>query len=988
MNSLDYLYVDLARREVLQSEAGDLKTFTNLIAGQKVQFALRFLSRLSNGDLSEVNLEILSLRVGLGRIDARPESGSYRVQVGEGPSTSQNTTRDIEWNESAIDVEEALNAVPLRPDDFVCNEESGSISIRREDGADVALHVHAQQLRPLSMGKIERVRVVGVSVYYLRLIQAPASFSDWSERRLPAAPSVKTLQNGGYIETDQSIRFWNEIQELTVPSDFRGSYQFRTTDTFKRSAVLDRLAGIQEIQTALNDMFRDEDGKVTVTNPATNVANIEFGSLTPGIILSGLQAKDIPQMAVEVFSTPPGSYVFELDLATAGIAELLRESESATLPFEAEALVYKNPAVPAEGVMTVKLWSAEASVRRPMLWEGLANNAPAGWQDRIVPKDYVPFTNDQILIGQQQAVLRLIGAQQTVIDHNLAGQGQTGGVVAVIVREAANNGIQLSDSYYTIRYPSINSVSIKIDESAYLTRYVGDGVAKTFAPKHPLSVPLGAFVGTLQSTGYVWTPVSNFDIDQGKVVFTSAPPVGQVFAIGGIPGASSIAVSIIGYGPASAFQAHTHTMQQIQGLSDFMNNVLERVTNLEKVVPRGGAVSVASSIPPKSISIPSYGEILPDLAIEGAEGVSIASQISGTTAISGTALQAQQKEQEAAALRIKAEEDAKLAAAQEAAKAAAEQVKVKAVQEAAQKKTSVISNIVIQQFGTISETTTNQTSTTTTSTGTTTTVTPVTVKTLGPTMFPALRGGKYPMLLPALHAVAQDIASVPSVAAATGIVYRNTASGPLALPAGAGRKAQSVPVGGYFGGDGRALYALRRAGETNSYHPIEMERELVRVVVRAAQFQENSVLSLPWQLDLSFLTSTITAGGGYVMPIEVAPLPDAGTPAPVGVNTGAVGEFVLLGAPRITFSRGVTETRQFSLKLSRLRVLEDGQSILRSTSRITDYGVESIGPAVPAGDFLLTIRLAQWDVDDSTPAPAGQVGVLMPATQMTIEQTI
>jgi hypothetical protein len=995
MNSLDYLYVDLARREVLNSEAGDLKTFTNLIAGQKVQFALRFYSRLSNGDLSEVNLDILSLRVGLGRIDARPESGWYRIQVGEGPSTQQNTTREIEWSESAIEIEEALNALPLRPDDFVCNEENGSISLRLQDGSDVPLHVYTQGLKPLSIGRIERVRVGGVSVYYLRLIQAPVSFSDGSERRLPAAPSIKTLQNGGYQETSQSIRFWNEIQELTVPSDFRGSYQFRTTDTFKRSAVLDRLAGIQEIQTALNDMFRNEDGAVKVTNPATNIANIEFGSLTPGIILSGLQARDIPELVVEVFSAPPGSYIVDLDLSTAGIADLLRNNESVTLPFEAEALVYKNPDEPSEGVMTVKLWSTEASVRRPMLWDGLANNAPAGWQSRIIPKDYIPFTNDQILIGQQQAVVRLIGVQESIIDHNLGGSGQNAGVVAVIVRDAANNGIQLQDAYYTLRHPSVNSINIKIDESAYLTKYVGDGVKTTFAPKHPLSVPLGAFVQSVQGSGYVWNAVPNFGISNGSVVFTSAPPVGQVIAIGGIPGPASIAVSIIGYGPASQFQAHTHTMQQIQGLSDFINNVLERVTNLEKIVPRGGAVSVASSIPPKSISIPSYGEILPDLAIEGTDGVSIASQISGvgssnaTAAISGTALQAQQKEQEAAALRIKAEEDAKLAAAQEAARAAAEQVKVKAVQEAVQKKTSVISKVVIQQFGTISETTTNQTSTTTSSTGTTTTVTPVTVKTLGPTMFPSLRGGKYPMLLPAIHsATALDLASLPSVAGASGIVYRNTGTVPLVLPAGGGRKAQSVAVGGYFGGDGRALYALRKAGITNSYHPIEMERELIRVVVRAAQFQENSVLSLPWQLDLSFLTSNITAGAGYVMPVEVAPLPDAASPAPLGVNTGEIGQFVLLGAPRITFSRGIAETRQFSLKLSRIRELEDGQSILRSTSRITDYGIESIGPAVPAGDFLLTVRLAQWDVDDSSPLPTGQVGVLMPATQMTIEQTI
>jgi hypothetical protein len=987
MNGLEYLYVDLARREVLSSVAGDLKTFQNFIAGQKVRFALRFLERLSNGDLSEVDLTVLSLRVGLGRIDARPDSGTYRIQIGEGPRTPQNTTRDIEWNDGAIEVEEALNALPMRPADFLCNEEAGALSIRRVDGEDVFLSVHSQGLKPLSSGLIERVRISGVSTYHLRLIQLPVSFTDSSERVLPKAPSIATLQNGGSEETDQSIRYWNEIQELTIPADFRGAFQFRKPDTYKRSAVLDSLAGIQEIQTALNEMLRDEGGVVKVTNPKSNVANIEFGTLTPGLLLSGFQGRDVPELVIEVFSSPPGAYTFDLDLSTAGLADLLRDNESVTVPFEAEALVYKDPSNPSGGVVTVKLWSTEATIRRSLLWAGLANEAPLGWQDRIVPRDYLPFTRDQLLVGQQQAVVRLVSGGESIIDHGLAGAESEGGVVAVVVREAANGGVQLADSYYTIHHTTKNSLRLRILESAYLTTHVGDGVTVNFGVSHPAHVPLSAYIRQNNGQGgFFWSPVpaGNYSVLIGVVRFDVAPGVGSVIAVGGIPPSQHFAVSIIGYGPESRFQAHTHALAQIQGLQQFLDGLTQRVSLLESLAPRGG-ITVTSNVSKKRVEIPSFGEILPDLAVESSDGVSIASQMAGSAVISGTNLEAQQREQQAAALRIKAEDEAKTQAAQEAAAIAAVQVKVKAVQDAAQKSTNVISKIAIAQFGTISETTTNTTTTTTTSAGTATTVTPVTVKTVGPTMYPVLRGGRYPMLLPALHTdQVRDVSSVPALATAAGIVYRNAGSLPLVLPAGGGRKAQSVLAGEYFGGDGRALYALRRAGTTTSYHPTEMERELVRVVVRASQFPESSILSLAWQLELSFLTSTLVAGAGYVMGIEASPLPDDLSPATTGVNVGAVGEPVLLAAPRISFSRGAAETRQFAVKLARLRV--DG--VLKGSSRCTDYGVESIGPEIPGGDFLLTIRLLQWDVDDSTPVPTGQVGVLMPATQMTVEQTV
>ncbi|NBQ48029.1 MAG: hypothetical protein EBU33_06205 [Sphingobacteriia bacterium] len=150
-------------------------------------------------------------------------------------------------------------------------------------------------------------------------------------------------------------------------------------------------------------------------------------------------------------------------------------------------------------------------------------------------------------------------------------------------------------------------------------------------------------------------------------------------------------------------------------------------------------------------------------------------------------------------------------------------------------------------------------------------------------------------------------------------------------------------------------------------------------MVWPSQFPANSELSLLWQLELSCLTDTLAAGAEYVMRVELTSVPDAITPVVTAENVGNLGVVVPVMASRIVFSKSVSEVRRFSIKLKR--------SATVGTSEYVDYGVTSVGPIVPQGAFLLTVRLVQWDVDDGTAAPTGQVGVFMPDTQMTVEET-
>lgn len=1020
MADFEYIVADLTNGAAL-TPTGTAAGF-NWVAGQSIKYAVKFRQTSSAGTQEDVSPAILNLRAAVGREGAWPESGWFQVRVGGAPMAPSNTTPRLDWNVDAPEMEAALNELVDGPGDFECDQGEGAILVRRRDGGDFRLSVHADGLRPASYAKItggqkvkpraaqivvgelrfvavergdagngisveyraglearalavvvDRQRiivdlgmeevvsegdVVGVQVastgadvvaalrasvaasailevesvagggggavlgemartylaggiegsgyeYAVELVQAPIVFSDWAGSELPPAPTVQKIQSGGMISAGAGLTMkWPTIQALYVPPDFEGQYQLFRAPRLKRSDLLVKEDGLTKIQRVLQDLVSDEGGSVKVTNPSSNVAHIEF--------LGDLNGWDIENLEVVVYGAPPPSLSFTLNLDNAEVAEMLRERESVTLPFELDATVWVDSRDQSQGTRTIKLWKTTATISRNLLWDSMVTKPPIDWAAKPLPVDYVPFSKTQYLTGQQAAYTAVIGggaARIFSISHGL-GSGDDAGVIAVAVRENVPGGRQLRDDEYELRFTDAGTVEVEFPEA---------------------------------------------------------------------PGENALAVVVIGYGPKSVFTTHTHPIDQIKTVTSegatgetlraVLDEINRRIARLEALYRFQGPAALPSGGAKKKVVIPVVGEILPDILLEGdSSGVTIASQVvaaqnpklgSGNNAdkapppIAGTEMESKTRELEAEIARLKLEAEAAARAAAEAAKEAAAKVEERVKQEEAEKVTQIFTTMFVK--GVYDLDTQNK---------------------VMARRYPAMRGAKYPMLLPAIHAAAATGVSAVPAGFASGL-YRNAGSGALVLPGGGGRKSQSIAAGGLFGGDGRAYYAVRRSGATNSYHPVEMERDLMRVVVREVAFPEETQLKVSWTVDFEFASASMTAGAGYFMRVEAMPLPDASVPDPTGGNVGAVGAAVLLGSARIALSRDTKEQRRFSLALTKRaeRVVE-----------FSEYGRKLIGPGFPEGAFLLTVRLEQWDVDDSTELPAGQVSITMPDTQLIVEQ--
>lgn len=453
MTPSNLVYVDLYNERLCSSPSGTPLALPKWVAGGSKRFSLRFLDFVDG--FFERDYAIAQLRVSLGRSDERPSSGTYRIQVGSGASTNANTTPPLDWNAPAYEVENALNGLSTKPEDFVCSDYLGGVRVRRVSGATVAFSVKANNLLPRSLARfVESVAPNGARNYDLQLAVTPLAFSDSSARRLPSAPYIEIVQDGG---ADVSGTYkWNEIQALVVPPDFRGTYQLRYG--FGKTALLDITSTPAEMQAALNAVLANEvsytakgevRGSCVVTNPANNTAHIEFTGALAGINVAPLE--------IAVFSAPPGDWSFDLPLDRAELLEALRRENSIALPFEAEADFYLDPQNPSAGAFTKKLWKTTVTVERPALWPDFAAVPNIDWL-HPAPKDYTPFSPDQTLTGTQHYVAALApGSETYTVTHGLG----TDALASVLVRKNTAGGRILRPDEYTVTVPNEDSITVE-----------------------------------------------------------------------------------------------------------------------------------------------------------------------------------------------------------------------------------------------------------------------------------------------------------------------------------------------------------------------------------------------------------------------------------------------------------------------------------------------------------------------------------------------
>lgn len=893
--SANLYYVDLYNGRIA-TEQGQPVSFPEVVAGGTLTFALRFLEY--SGTFTEKDQSIAALRVGIGAVDQRPLTGQYRLKLGLGTTSTEgvNLTAFLDAGAKAIEVEAALNALSGKQSPFTCMDVPGAVMIRRTDGAAEVISVTGNRLVPVSFGRVTGVLTDGEWSYELRLTVAPLAFADSTTRVLPDPPSIKTIVEGG---ADGSNTFvWNEIQELYVPEKFKGTYQIRYGQ-FSKTTLLDRQDGPTQIEQAINAMLRLPDGTVLgtvqVTNPVKNYAHIEFGG--------DLAGTDVEEMTVSVFSAPAGDWTFDLPLDRAEMFFALREAEVLTLPFEAEADFYINPANPSAGTRTRKLWQTTIRVRRPQIMPDLATVPGIDWL-RANPTDYIPFTPNQIVSGPQ--------------------------------------------IYSTV---------------------LGNGTSTSFSVAHGLDTTAIANIVVRQNSA-AWTALTE-GVDYNATI-TNANSVQLAF--GTAPANNGLLVYVQGAPAARQWDPHTHTQAQVVGLTGLLDNMVQRITVLENLLPKAGAAGAPSGGPPLSFDLPEVGEILPDVNTLDTSKT-LASQIivnqNNQQYPGGTELAATQEQ--LAALQAAIDKDPDALPANVLYRLVIPGVGATGVKGRAE---------VLDKDGRV--------------------LAPaVPEKPSLPALWPArsagmAAGNRWPMLLPAQVGVSQAASTLPVFGTATpaGSIWVCTDQDGFVLPGGGGRKSQKVAAGEYFASDGRALYKVVPEtyppadylgnGTTAKYFPQEMERELWRVFLGEEQFPLGANLFIRGELRTRMLgdffdddargIGRVDYGAQYLLKCEAVPVFGTAHLGDIATGWSFSPAPVLLGQTRMTLSPAL-EVFSWSLSIRR--------EALGMVSAWTAYRNSTAGAdfALPA---TIRLRLTNFDMDDASPDPRGQVALVMPFTRLEV----
>lgn len=444
------LYADLTGGTLADSlaSAGGNYAWPTLIQGSNVKIGFRLVEEVE-GEFVEVDREITSIRAKIGELYGQPASGTFRIWIGDenvSPVAGANLTAEIDVHASASELADALNALSVVGSGGLY----GEASVTAADGSWFVVfegETEAAPMRGVEMRTdvISFLRVwpseqADIWTHELRIDKAGLAFADGISQEMPPAPVV-SLFRVGYTpnEGEEGV---NEIHKITYDSRFRGLYEVRWKG--RVSALLSRDDGPEQLAEAIAGLA-DPGGKFEVTNPANNIALIEFAG--------SMASKEQPELLeIRVVDAPVGDRYVLLDLSRKTTADVLRQIEvdaadEVTLPFEIE-IRYEDDADASREL--IWRWQQPVTVRRQLI---RACEAMVTDDDLMRPHDprtYRPFNASQWGVGNAWYGFELgDGVADTyVIDHNLHTQ-------AVDVRLAENQaggrflvpGVDYSVSY-------------------------------------------------------------------------------------------------------------------------------------------------------------------------------------------------------------------------------------------------------------------------------------------------------------------------------------------------------------------------------------------------------------------------------------------------------------------------------------------------------------------------------------------------------------
>lgn len=410
-----------------------------LTFGESLTLALRFYKN-TEGTPIDANLTINSLKASIGRVDARPAGGNFKIKIGSEPSSGANTTAALGFDIKASDLKAALNAVSAHStygDARVIFTDGSWLIFFGDQSQQVPLTVVDNALWPVSYGRINAWQMDGKWVHELRLTQAPVAFTSSHDIVLPPQPVVTRIQAGGANGDDK----WNEIQQVYVPAEFRGAYLLKRG--YLKTTLLSREDGPDTLQEALQALGA---GCFKVTLPLSNKLTIEFVGDYAGA------AQDLLVASVE--QAPAGDLAFTLALDRAELAAMLRKQDSVTLPLEVRVVGTD------EGGFTGELCALTLDVKilRPVIFPEMEEIPTLALLRPYSPKTYVPYGANNELVGQKY-YRSTIG--DGVQEEFVIATGLNSELVYVFARENISGGRQLvAGTDFSVTIDNDNQVTV------------------------------------------------------------------------------------------------------------------------------------------------------------------------------------------------------------------------------------------------------------------------------------------------------------------------------------------------------------------------------------------------------------------------------------------------------------------------------------------------------------------------------------------------
>lgn len=409
--------------------------------GETFTLAMRFFQNIGEAE-SETWLNFATIKAAIGAVDARPLGGEFKLKLGNAAQGPSNTTAAIDYNASASQLRGLCNAVAdigTYGAARVVAVDGSWLIFFGDQSAMVPLTVVDNGLWPISYGRVNAWQVDGKWVHELRLVQAPVAFTSASEISLPKAPTVTRLQEGGCDPSNTTC--WNEIQQLYVPPEFRGTYTLRFG--YAKTTQLSPEDGIEEITEALQALGKD---CFKVTLPLPYKPTIEF--------VGDFGKLPMELLTAPAMQAPPGDLTFTLDMDRAELAAMLRREEAVTLPLEIRVTGEDENGFEGE----ICALSLPVVVRQPVIFGELESVPIIDLLRPHSPKSYVPFGENNILTGQHYYTENVGNGSQDifVVAHGLDTEA-----VFVFARENISGGAQLIEGTdYSVTIDNANQITL------------------------------------------------------------------------------------------------------------------------------------------------------------------------------------------------------------------------------------------------------------------------------------------------------------------------------------------------------------------------------------------------------------------------------------------------------------------------------------------------------------------------------------------------